>query len=665
MTEQSRTSALVSANPANPSGLAGSLVGEAAAVGSADAHLRQFCESSLELLQAGAAHGSVLAHVLPSLVRILAECGPGAVAQLREEMRTWEAASEQLTQLACIHCGDEAAGLLTRLEHARGHAGRVIDALAGIQAVLPPLPAGAPKISHGQKSAPLAQPDVAGRGDRGPDDRAAAEPRLSDREQAGSLFRYGQKLHQAQEFDAAETAYGDALQLDGELRLAYLHRGRIRLMRGRLEAAIEDFSQTLRLDPSDPLAYGWRGDASTLLGRHETAIDDYTRALKLRPDLALVRYNRAVALRQAGRWDAALAEFDVLATLRPAHAPIFLNRGLICQTQGRFEEAAQEFRTALRHQPDSREAQQHLQEIEPLLPPAPATPASETPSPATASLSIHDIDEAPELPQLAPTPTALLTSVAPASHASSASIAAPASAAGAAPVGAPVGNEVAGHAVNSADRFNLNFVCPACGSTAIMRLDRMQLGKVLGCPSCRRKFTSKESGSLVEVLKDAHGRWKEKPPRVQYVDARQLLLGAGSILLMLAIYWGKSLLPSAIAAHDADMPAELQPRAELFAWAWLKGDFRTMKILTDDKQGELLFNWCLENPAPQVRSQHTLEKDVKLYVQVPPGEDNPTVLNVRIDGLRSRSGKASELSLAWEQQRRGVWKFLPAPPTPL
>ena len=120
------------------------------------------------------------------------------------------------------------------------------------------------------------------------------------------LYELGVQSHRRQDVRTAETLYTAALKLDGELRLAWLQRGRIRLLGGNANLAVADLTRALQLFADDPTTIHWRGDALAMSGRLEDALADYNRSLEMLPESTIVRYNRAVVLRMLGRFESGL-----------------------------------------------------------------------------------------------------------------------------------------------------------------------------------------------------------------------------------------------------------------------------------------------------------------------------------------------------------------------
>jgi tetratricopeptide (TPR) repeat protein len=603
-------------------------------------HLERFCTTVLDLLRQGPGGGPALAPFLQHLVQALGPGSRSTLAHLRREIGSLEAGAEHLRHLACsplLDVRQEVGTILARLDQAREQAERVANAMEALQ--LSPHSTGEKKSDAGECSSPLSPHGrgVGGEGVERPStgrtliEEPAPAPPIDDRNRAAGCYQEAEQCRRAADFEAAVELYTEALRLDPSLRPAYLHRGRIRTLQGQTDLATDDFASALQLG-TDAVAYWWRGDAHAVAGHYEDAVADYTWALELRPDLFLIRYNRAVALRQAGDLDTALDEFHEMIRTRPGHAPSYLNRGLVYLARGNLSRAAAEFRVALHHHPRSREAQERLEETEALLRQLPPTPAEEPPPPAA-------------LPVLA------LAHAAPPATEPSVRAAAPSTQGALGPRNRPA---------------TFSYPCPACGKQGLIRWSNLTRGKVLSCSHCRKNFTSNLAGHLVEVVQDREGRWVERRSRAaqqrlnRWRRFRLLAAGVAVALVVYGLSWAPR-LGQASATGDPELPQDLEPRAELFARAWLKGDYRMLRQLTDPVQDRLLFPWYRRHPPPLVESTNADEPAVQIQVMAPANSTTPTALRVRFDGLRSPHARSPlELQLAWEE-RGGSWYFKPDP----
>ena len=726
---------------------------------SGEQQLARFCEATLALLQSNSENRSILASVLPSLAQIIGSQTPDAVEQLRHELRVWRSTTDQLKDLARIHCGDNASELVHKLDQTYSVGNSVIDALAALRSLQPPVaplqPNADPLPDQGQDSSNGSPATIAA--DRQPD------PVNQTGGRAAELLQQADKFQLDQNIEAAEPLYSAALVLDPELQPAYVGRGRVRLQRGAVDLALADFTRATALSPSDPLVPGMLGDAFVLSHRFAEAVDAYTRALVSNPGLTRLRYNRAVALRLAGDLERALTEFDALVEESPAHCPYYLNRGLIWFARRQLHLAAAEFKIALAHQPDSAEARERLHEVEGLLqttgsaevpaelpakrPAEPAAkPAAEPavlvetaciePAPVNpgragrrkqsrkarraaarvprdvppsdddvAMQLLHD-DEVPsvEMPGAAPPATDSIAAerrLAPA-------VAAPAVATLGAETVAEIPvlpPQVAFHTDadsvpdaetdpqssmgadstpgivveqpgsrlprqtgsglqggSSMDGIEIPFHCPSCTRTSTVSLSQLQPGRILTCRHCRKCCTCRADGKLAAIVRDNSGHWKEEGASRRFTwngTSQRYWVSGGLALAMLVC--GVAFSPKLLGGWmrpEIPLQEDFEPRVRIFAWAWMRGDYRTMRRLTDSANHDALQNWYRQNQVPLADAPESLEDNVIPVVKTLVDKGGTRRMEVRFQGLTVGGAQVPPLPLEWKE--RGLdWLFNP------
>lgn len=641
--------------------------------------LRAFSEATLLLMQAGPDQTSVISSTIPALLRSFSRCRPDTIATLRMELQKSQAASEQLLNLAAIHFGSSASQLHQSVRDAQHCVTEILDSLETL---------------------------ADARGNRSDDQRQTQRRTVvrDGRRQAITFYQMANRAFSRQDLKLADVLYSEALRYDEELRSAWLQRGRVRLLRGRPQEAVIDFSHAARLEPTDPQVWRCRGDALVLSGEHQEALADYDRSLRLQPDCLKTRYNRAVALRQAGRLERAWSEFDELSRLQPDHAATWLNRGLICQLRQQRDQAIAEFRTALKCQPDLPEAIQSLKQLKA----GPAVPSgvqhhtaiaeqpdqiSRTTLPEPGALptpesivessihtsntdeefaitwlsAVHDGASAPQPAPRTDVETEAATSVAEIripDHESVNSVAAQVPA-----VNEQSAVERPGRSTRTGNHpgGTLEIRCPACRTRTSVRWDLLTPGKVVSCPHCDGHFTTQPNGRMVTVTKTRRGEWRpaRESTSFHWSSYRTLTGMAVPLLMAVSLMFFAFRNPDSHVEDPGNHPVELEPRARAFAIAWLKGDFKTMRQLTDPVQTRELFMWCMEHPIPPLKSPMTLERDVNLDVDVVASEQNSAHIQVKIDGLKVTRGRpVSELALNWKQEGE-TWLFQPSSQSPL
>jgi tetratricopeptide (TPR) repeat protein len=124
-------------------------------------------------------------------------------------------------------------------------------------------------------------------------------------------------------------------------------RGAMRLDRGELEDAINDFTVALILRPKDPWIYNQRGRARYLKGDVRTAIEDYSEAISLDDSAGWVYYNRGLAFFDAGDLERAVSDFNVAIAYDSEDAWAYFRRGQALLQLGERENACKDFRAAV------------------------------------------------------------------------------------------------------------------------------------------------------------------------------------------------------------------------------------------------------------------------------------------------------------------------------
>lgn len=649
-----------------------------------EASLWEFCDAVLTLLDSGPSGSSILPQTSPSLHRIFGTCTPIALARLRAELNVSRTTSEQLMQFAGAHHESAAMQLQARVQLAQDQADRLICALELLASA-------ADGRSDGKELR----------------DRSTIDHEVStvpDGPQSADVYyQLANQSYRRQDLRTAETLYSEALRLDDKLRLAWLQRGRIRLLSGNAAQAVTDLTRVLQLFADDPITLRWRADAFSMCGRLEEALKDYEQSLKLMPESVVARYNRAVVLRLTGRFALASSELTAMLKHRSCVAGARLNLGLIRLSQAQTQQAIEEFQAALAAQPGLTEAIQHLRdlgvEIEhpavdsaekvisksaaPMAPAAKpvrrrstrrARPTAQTELQTDKASSVSAVivpDSTSTFDDLAVTllsetsidsiidegPPAAIPDInvnEPPSNRTRTTASeietVPALAVTSSPA-RPVGQNA---------QMSIDIRCPACEGLNTIRADMLQPGKAITCKRCVRHFSVQADGSLVRMVKSKKGKWNRHEERWEWWTDRRLMAAAASILLLAGLYWFRPSQADGFIPEDPGYPKELEPRAKLFTLAWLKGDYKTMRQLSDAVQSRELFVWAMDHPIPVLASPATLERDATVDVEILGANPPNASVHVRIDGLRLARGEAvRSITQEWKQEGER-WIFLPA-----
>jgi tetratricopeptide (TPR) repeat protein len=149
----------------------------------------------------------------------------------------------------------------------------------------------------------------------------AIAPAASAATQAAvDAYNRGARAQAAHDFDAAITAYTEALQIDSGFAYAYANRGTVYLDEGDDDDAIPDLSQAVRLDGSDSLAFGNLGKAFLHKKQYDEAIADFSQAISLGTEDPKVYLGRAMARQAKGDDAGAASDLEVAKRKDPAVA---------------------------------------------------------------------------------------------------------------------------------------------------------------------------------------------------------------------------------------------------------------------------------------------------------------------------------------------------------
>jgi tetratricopeptide (TPR) repeat protein len=114
---------------------------------------------------------------------------------------------------------------------------------------------------------------------------------------------------------------------------SYTRQGYALWHRGEYNAAITAFDNALKADPGDAEAYYGRGAAHEDAGQYDAAIADYTSAIQLEPR-GFDYENRGVSYEFAGRWAPALADYSEAIKLEPQSASLYVRRASLYARAG-------------------------------------------------------------------------------------------------------------------------------------------------------------------------------------------------------------------------------------------------------------------------------------------------------------------------------------------
>jgi tetratricopeptide (TPR) repeat protein len=147
-----------------------------------------------------------------------------------------------------------------------------------------------------------------------------------------------------------------ALNLDPNIRKAYLQRGKALVEKEKMEQAENDFSEAIRISPDYDVAYFERGKTRMYLQKFDDAIADFTKSIDFDPDFAETFRLRAVGYLQQERYDEAIKDLSEALKRDPGEAQAWFERGYNYNLLGEHEKAVQDYSEALRRDSGHRDS---------------------------------------------------------------------------------------------------------------------------------------------------------------------------------------------------------------------------------------------------------------------------------------------------------------------
>lgn len=105
-----------------------------------------------------------------------------------------------------------------------------------------------------------------------------------DMTQADSYVLLGSERMLNQSYDAALSAFDNAIKMDPNHWCAYHFRGSVLMLMNQYDQALEDLNEAIRLNSTNPVLFYKRGMVFDILGDQREAAFDFQRALELAPD---------------------------------------------------------------------------------------------------------------------------------------------------------------------------------------------------------------------------------------------------------------------------------------------------------------------------------------------------------------------------------------------
>jgi len=159
----------------------------------------------------------------------------------------------------------------------------------------------------------------------------------------------GEKYLLEGRFHEARSAVGEAILLDPNYALSYLHMEVINFKLNELILALGFFSIAIDLDNTIAEAYSWRADICEALNDRAQAISDYNMTVYLEPENDRYRRDRGNFLYTiVGDSASAIIDFDKAVEIDPLNYKNFQQRGVFYLNHGRYETALDDLNAAIR-----------------------------------------------------------------------------------------------------------------------------------------------------------------------------------------------------------------------------------------------------------------------------------------------------------------------------
>lgn len=170
--------------------------------------------------------------------------------------------------------------------------------------------------------------------------------------------------HQLKYWLEDETLFRRAVDVTAGNHVMLYNLGLVVQAKGRLDEAAGHYRMAMGAKPDDAKAYF--GFANVLLkrGKAADAIPYYREVLRLDPGLIGAYFNLSVVLAETGRFKEAQDCLDRVLRFAPFDPNVYYNAGVMLHKQGKHAGAKEQYLHALRLDPDYRQAEEALKELE-------------------------------------------------------------------------------------------------------------------------------------------------------------------------------------------------------------------------------------------------------------------------------------------------------------
>ncbi len=179
----------------------------------------------------------------------------------------------------------------------------------------------------------------------------------ADSKQAEKPFKDGLRYEQNSQWKEAEASYSEAIHLNPDSALYYLHRARVRASNGDAPHALEDATSASQLEPTNGEAFELLGNIDVQLSNSRQAVTDYTHAIELGVNTAAVYNARRRGPYQLGRVRlGAVADYTAGIKLRLDDPEPIRLRGDVYVALGHYSDGIDDFDQSISLKPDNPDA---------------------------------------------------------------------------------------------------------------------------------------------------------------------------------------------------------------------------------------------------------------------------------------------------------------------
>jgi Flp pilus assembly protein TadD len=162
------------------------------------------------------------------------------------------------------------------------------------------------------------------------------------------FYMLGLSARKTKDYEAAEKAFEQALEIDPHHVKSWLNLSRVLLDTERPDEALVKIDQALEIDPESYVAYRLKGRAYHQLGRNEEAVAAYRKAIQIDDQDAWSMNNMGLVFIQRGLYDKALPPLARAVEIKEDAATFWNNLGIALECTGHIRAAEDAFNTAIK-----------------------------------------------------------------------------------------------------------------------------------------------------------------------------------------------------------------------------------------------------------------------------------------------------------------------------